>query len=287
MNFNKKQAETVGFSGKTTAEALAGTTDLCIAAHHDDIEIMAYGPIAACYDASDRAFTGVVVSDGASSARSGAYSSMTDEEMKTVRVREQLNAARIGNYAAQIFLAFESSEIKDASCSAVVDDIEQLLLHSGAETVYTHNLADKHDTHVAVALRTIAALRRLPEEKRPRKVYSMEVWRGLDWLCDSDKALFDTGAHPNLAAALLGVFDSQICGGKRYDAAALGRRHANATFFESHAVDVSDSLSFGLDITGLVFDENLSPLRFICDHIARFENEVSDRINRLQAGVQK
>ena len=282
MNFHKNQAEVAVFSAQTAAEALAATTDFCIAAHHDDIEIMAYGAIAACYDDPNRIFTGVVVSDGAGSPRIGAYCDMTDEEMKTVRVEEQKAAARIGNYAAQVFLAFESCEIKDPSCKAVVDDIERLLLHSGADTVYTHNLADKHDTHVAVALRAIAALRRLPAEKRPKKVYSLEVWRGLDWLCDSDKAILDTSAHPNIAAALLGVFDSQICGGKRYDAAALGRRLANATFFESHAVDTSDSLSFGLDITELVFDDNLSPLQFICKHIARFENEVSDRINRLQ-----
>ena len=284
MAFHKKQAELVVFSAKTAFDALNNTTDLCIAAHQDDIEIMAYGAIAACFDDSERSFTGVVVSDGAGSPRSGAYMDMTDEEMKAVRVNEQKKAAEIGRYNAQIFLAFESREIKDASCNAVVDDIEQILLHTGAETVYTHNLADKHDTHVAVALRCIAALRRLPDEKRPKKVYSLEVWRGLDWLCDSDKAVFDTSAHPTLAAELLAAFDSQICGGKRYDVAALGRRLSNATFFESHAVDASDSISLGLDITELVYDDSLNPRQFVCDRISRFEREVSERINRLQTG---
>ena len=36
-------------------------------------------------------------------------------------------------------------------------------------------------------------------------------------------------------AALIGVFDSQIAGGKRHDLAVLGRRRANATYNASHA----------------------------------------------------
>ena len=65
------------------------------------------------------------------------------------------------------------------------------------------------------------------------------MWRDLDWLMDADKVVFDVSAHENLQAALLGVFDSQICGGKRYDLATMGRRRANATYFASHGVDVS------------------------------------------------
>jgi LmbE family N-acetylglucosaminyl deacetylase len=268
-------------TGKDAETALAATTDLCIAAHQDDIEIMAYGPIAACYGAPERSFSGVVVSDGAGSPRSGPYAAYTDEEMKEVRVKEQINAATIGGYATQALLAFSSAEIKDKTNDSVTDDIEKLLLAANPETVYTHNLADKHDTHVAVALRVILALRRLPAEKRPKKVYSLEVWRGLDWLDDKAKAVFDTSAHPNLAAALLGVFDSQITGGKRYDSAALGRRLANATFFESHATDESESMSFGLDITALMEDPELCPLDFILGHIESFKADVAARLNRV------
>ena len=47
----------------------------------------------------------------------------------------------------------------------------------------------------------------------------------------------DVSGRDNLAAAMNGVFDSQIAGGKRYDLATIGRRAANATFFESHATD--------------------------------------------------
>lgn len=281
MELSKQKAEIAVFGAETVEQALSRVTDLCIAAHQDDIEIMAYGPIAACYDDPGRSFAGVVVSDGAGSPRSGPYGGYTDEQMKEVRVTEQKNAARIGNYAAQGFLSFTSAEIKDAANSAVVDDIERILLAARPRTLYTHNLADKHDTHLAVALRTIEAARRLKPDMRPEKMYSMEVWRSLDWLRDSDKAVFDTSPHPNLAAALVGVYDSQIIGGKRYDAATLGRRLSNATFFESHAVDESESISFGLDITELLENPDMNPLEFINRHINRFAEDVAARIAKF------
>jgi hypothetical protein len=71
------------------------------------------------------------------------------------------------------------------------------------QVIYTHNLADKHDTHVAVVLRTLQALRELPREARPEHVYGCEVWRDLDWLSDADKVVFDVQAHENLAMSLV------------------------------------------------------------------------------------
>lgn len=87
-----------------------------------------------------------------------------------------------------------------------------------------YNLADKQNTHVAVALRVIQALRRLDPAERPDRCVGCEVWRALDWMVDSDKVMMDLSHHENLQFALLGVFDSQIAGGKRYDLASMGRR---------------------------------------------------------------
>lgn len=261
--------------------ALKRTTDLCIAAHQDDIEIMAYAPIAKCFAKPDKWFTGVVVTDGAGSPRTGEYESYTDEQMKEVRKVEQKTAAMIGRYSAQFLLNFASKEVKDPGNEALVKELAGIIEKCAPEVLYTHNLADKHDTHVCVALRVIAALRSLPPEKRPKKVYSLEVWRGLDWLRDEDKAVFDTSPHPNLAAALLGVYDSQIAGGKRYDLAAAGRRLANATFFASHDTDDYESASYGLDITELVNDGNLSEADFISRYIDYFKAEVVERIRRF------
>ncbi len=280
MNFYHETAQVYIPDGVAQEQALSRTTDLCIAAHQDDIEIMAFGPTAACYGKADRWFTGVVVTDGAGSPRTGVYADYTDEEMKEVRVVEQKNAAAVGGYAAQIFLSYPSGEIKNPKTLPAISDIASVIRACKPERVYIHNLADKHDTHVAVALRTVEALRSLAPAERPKKVYSMEVWRGLDWLCDEDKVCFDTSAHPSLAAALLGVFDSQIEGGKRYDLAAVGRRLANATFFASHDTDDCESLSYGLDVTDLV-NSSEDYVAFISAYIQRFRDEVGDRIARL------
>lgn len=259
-------------------KALERTTHLCIAAHQDDIEIFAYHGIATCYQKSDLWFSGVVVTDGGGSARTGLYAKYTDEQMKTVRREEQRKAATIGEYSVQIQLAHPSADVKDPKNPSVTTDLGYILRATKPEVVYLHNPADKHDTHVATLMRSLKALRALPPELRPKKVYGCEVWRNLDWLLDTDKQILDTGAHPDLAAALLNVFESQIAGGKRYDLATIGRRLANATFFESHATDQSNALTWAMDLTPLVADESLSVAQYTKSFIQRFQDDVEKRL---------
>lgn len=277
MNFLDNTAEVFIPDGEDKQKALTQTTDLCIAAHQDDIEIMSYAPISQCYGQADKHFTGVVVTDGGGSPRSGVYSHYTDEEMKRVRVVEQKNAATIGRYSAQIFLSQSSSNVKDPLNRKLIEDLKEIITTTSPDTLHTHNLADKHDTHVAVCLHVIRALREIPVEMRPKKVIAMEVWRALDWLCDDDKLIQDTSKFPNLASALVGVFDSQVSGGKRYDLAALGRRQANATFLASHSVDNFESASYGMDITDLI-NSDVSPSEFICGYVDKFKEEVKGRV---------
>ena len=80
---------------------------------------------------------------------------------------------------------------------------------------------------------------------------------------------------------MLGVFDSQICGGKRYDLASMGRRKANATYFESHGLDTARGLSFGMDLTPLIKDDRKPISDFVQEYIARFARDVADRLVRL------
>ena len=263
------------------AEALGRTTHLCIAAHQDDIEIMAAQPIIDCFQDELKWFTGVVMTDGRGSPREGAYKHITDEEMRQIRLEEQLKAAVIGKYSAQICLDYQSREIQDATKGECVNDLIQILRITKPQFVYTHNLADKHDTHMVVVLRAIEALRSLNPLDRPEKVLGCEVWRSLDWLNDTDKIVMDLSTHINLQYELLSVFDSQIDGGKRYDLAVMSRRQANATFVESHDVDESTALSFAMDLTPLMNDVNLHPTKYINEFIRRFEKEVNDRIRRM------
>jgi hypothetical protein len=122
----------------------------------------------------------------------------------------------------------------------------------------------------------------LPKDEQPQKIYGCEVWRDLDWLIDTDKVPFDCSAHENLQAALLGVFDSQICGGKRYDLATMGRRKANATYFASHGTDVTTGLNYGMDLTPLMVDPTRDVGAFVQEFIGRFAQEVADRMRKLR-----
>jgi LmbE family N-acetylglucosaminyl deacetylase len=202
--------------------------------------------------------------------------------MRVVRRQEQKKAALVGEYAAQVLLDYPSSTVKDGSSKDPVEDIARLLRIARPEVVYTHNLADKHDTHVGVALRVIAAMRSLPPEGRPQRVYGCEIWRDLDWLVDADKIAFDCSAHENLQAALLGVFDSQVCGGKRYDLATMGRRRANATYYATHEVDVATGMIFAMDLTPLIEDAVRDVRAYVEEFIGRFAREVAERVARLQ-----
>ncbi len=281
MKFHLPTSEIFIPDGLPEEEALVRTTHLCISAHQDDIEIMAAGPILECFQQKDIWFTGVVVTDGRGSPRDDLYKNYDDEEMRVVRFKEQKKAAVVGEYATQIMLDYPSKVIKDASKKDPVQDIAAILKATQPNFVYTHNPADKHDTHVAVCLRTIAAIRSLPEKDRPRKLYGCEVWRALDWMQDNDKVSFDLTAHENLQAALLGVFDSQIAGGKRYDLASMGRRRANATYFESHGVDLTLGMSFGMDLTPLVKDDRLDVNEYVQGFIQRFEDDVKARLAKI------
>ena len=278
MHFNKPGADTFVPDGLDAAQALARTTHLCISAHQDDIEIMAYHGVAECFGRDDQWFTGVVVTNGAGSPRAGIYGRYTDEEMQRVRLREQRKAAYVGEYACQIQLGFTSGEVKNPASNAVVEDLSTILKAAKPRVVYLHNLADKHDTHVAVTVRSIAALRNLPAESRPQKVYGCEVWRDLDWLPDEAKQALPVSARNNVAAALVGVFDSQVTGGKRYDLATAGRRLAHATYFASHGTDEESALTFAMDLTPLVADASRSIADYVVNYVDQFRADVQKRI---------
>lgn len=262
-------------------EAASRITHLGIGAHQDDLEFMAFHGILECYHRDDAWFGGVTCTDGGGSAREGRYADFSDEAMKAVRVEEQDKAARVGNYGAMWQLGFPSATVKDPGNSDLVEILAGILATARPSVVYTHNLADKHDTHIAVTLAVIDALRSLPTDARPDLVHGCEVWRGLDWMNDSEKVPLDVSDHENLAMALNGIFDSQIAGGKRYDLAVQGRRLANATFFESHAVDAADQLWFAMDLTPLIQDDTRDPATFTLEAIHRFRDDVRTRIEKF------
>lgn len=267
--------------GTPVQEAFSRTTHLGIGAHQDDLEINMIDGILQCYGKADKAFFGVVATDGRGSPRVGRFADCSDDEMVQIRRDEQRKAADIGRYAGVAFFPWRSAEMKDSAKDGPVGDLHALLAKARPQVVYTHNLMDKHDTHVAVALRTLAALRRLGPDERPQKLYGCEGWRNLDWLVDAHKVLFDCSAHQELQRELVEVFQSQIAGGKRYDLAAIGRRQAHATGQESHSVDTIAGLSIGVDMTELMLDPSIDPVEWAAREVRALEEDVRTRVNKL------
>jgi len=265
--------------------ALARTTDLGIVAHQDDLEFAALAPIAACRDDLDRWFAGVTCTDGAGSARAGAFADCTDEEMRVLRRQEQRAAAEIGGYGAIVQLGHSSAAARGDGHGVLVAELVEILEATRPVNVYTHNLADKHSTHLAVVAAAIEALRRLPADQRPWRVVGIEGWRSLDWLSDDEKVLLDTTGHRDLARRLAAVFASQIEGGKRYDLAEEGRRRANATLLEPRAVDDVEELSLAMDLTPLVHNDDIDPVSYVNAAIERFREDVTEAVRGYFPGT--
>jgi LmbE family N-acetylglucosaminyl deacetylase len=262
-------------------DALARTSHMAIGAHQDDLEIMAADGILQCFGRQDQWFCGVVATNGSGSPRSGQYADYSDGQMRTVRRLEQRKAAVVGEYGAQVLLDHSSAAVKDPQDTTVINDISALIEATRPEVLYVHNLADKHDTHIGLALKVVASLRGLPQQMRPQRLYGCEVWRGLDWMVDEDKVAFDLSSHENLLMALVGVFDSQIAGGKRYDLATLGRWRANATYSASHDTDRARQVGYAMDLTPLISDPSLPISDYVEDVVNRLKRDVADRIARF------
>jgi LmbE family N-acetylglucosaminyl deacetylase len=281
MKFSQSAADVYAPDGTPPDQALARTTHLCLGAHQDDIEIMAQAGISDCYGSPGRFFTGVVVTDGAGAPRSGRYAALSDAQMKDVRRAEQRAAAALGKYNLQLQLAHPSAEVRKPGAAGVAADLGAIFSSCRPEVVYLHNPADKHDTHIAVLMRCLEALRALPPARRPQRVLGCEVWRGLDWLVEADKVALDAGQRPELAEALIKVFDSQIAGGKRYDLATIGRRAANATYDAPRQTDASAAVTWALDLTPLVADEQRSVADFTLAYVERLRSDIAGRLAKF------
>lgn len=279
MNLHLPTAEVFVPDGRAPADALSRVTHLGVGAHQDDLEFMAFRGIIECFDSACDWFCGVTCTNGGGSARTGAYSHYTDAEMMAVRREEQRQAAITGRYSAMVQLDYPSRVAQDPADSRLREDLRAILAATRPRIVYTHNPADKHDTHVAVVVALLQAIRDLPREQRPAAVHGCEVWRDLDWMPDAEKVLHDVSGHDQLAATLNEIFKSQIAGGKRYDLAILGRRRANATFIASHATDKSDALAFAMDLTPLAHDDALDIVEYVTGFIDRFRADVAGKLH--------
>lgn len=268
--------------GVSISAALSRTTHLGIAAHPDDLEIMAGHGILECYGRKDRWFLGIIVTDGAGSPRNGPYAAISNDEMIKIRRIEQEKAAALGRYSGIVFLNYSSAEAKSGNGRNVVEILKSIIISTTPHIVYTHNPADRHATHVAVALRTIQAIRELPKDSRPKKLLGCEVWSSLDWVPENEKIALPISHHLDIASAVLNAHDSQIAGGKRYDLATKGRWAANATFSRSHEVDDTPAIAFTMNLTPIVANEEISISEYVGNIIDRFKQDTINRIDQYE-----
>lgn len=262
-------------------KALHQTTHLGIGAHQDDLEFMAYEGIQNCYQRNDRWFSGIILTDGRGSSRSGRYQDWTDEQIAAERFKEQERAASLGQYACLAQLGYRSEEVKKPLSPLLEKDLVTILSQTKPEVVYLHNPADKHETHVASFVHCIRALRKIPKSNRPQKVLGCEVWRSLDWLMDEDKVLMNVSLYPQLSAELNNVFQTQLIGGKNYPQGVAGRRLANATFYQSHQPDKVSAIQWAMDLTPLILNDSLDITEFTVQYLERFKSDVIQRLSRF------
>jgi LmbE family N-acetylglucosaminyl deacetylase len=256
LKLSRPAAEVFIPDGTPWEAACARITHVVVAAHADDVEIMAWHALLQA-----QRLAAVIVTDG--------------RDSKT-RLLEQKRAASMGNYAAVIWLDHASRDVKEPQYAALASDLNAILSTVRGRWVYTHNPADRHDTHVAVAMHTVRALRANPSSVE--RVLGCEVWRALDWLQPEDKVALDVSTVEGRVMPLIAAFDSQI-GGKRYDVAAAARKRANATFLDPHAADRATALEYALDLTPLVRDPSLDIARWTLQFVERFARDVEARLS--------
>ena len=282
MKFAQTHADLFVPGGGSLASTLASTTHLGIGAHPDDLEIMAFPGICACRGQKNLRFSGVVATNGAGSPRSGSSEKLSMAELVKARREEQRNAAVLGGYATILQLAHPSSEIRGAGRNALTADLLEILKDAKPKVVYLHNPADRHETHVAVLLASLAALRQLPPTDRPAEIYGCEVWGDLDWVPAERVIRLPCPAPADFGPSLLRVFRSQV-DGKRYDLAAAGRRRAQATLADAYSADQAEEVVLALDLKPLVENPKVTLAEFVSSLTGEFQKQTLERIRRLEA----
>jgi LmbE family N-acetylglucosaminyl deacetylase len=119
LKLSRPAAEVFIPDGTSWEAASARVTHLVVAAHADDVELMAWHAILHA-----ETLAAVIVTDGRGS---------------NTRLMEQKRAASQGNYAVMIWLDHPSADVKQAAYPALASDLSAILSAVRARFVYTHN----------------------------------------------------------------------------------------------------------------------------------------------------
>ncbi len=248
---------------------------LGIGAHPDDLEIIGLHGIKQASCDKNYSFAGVTVTDGAGSSRTGKYKDISNQEMAEIRKQEQNKASQAGDYVFVKQLMMSSKEVKN-NRKKLIEKLSKIIIENTPQIIYTHNLFDKHPTHVAVCMAVIEALREIDVKYHPTKIYAVEVWRGLDWLPEAEKVVLDLTGSEKLFLKLMKAYKSQIDGGKQYDLATVGRMRANATYLEAHTSDECKLAMYAMDLKPLISNSSFSIEEYFKKIINSFQTDIFD-----------
>ena len=261
-------------SAEPLEQACARTKVLGVAAHPDDLELMALPAILAGHADPAQGFAGLVVCDG-------AMPGSGPDEGVALRRMEQRAAATVGHYSVMVQLGHASPAVQTGQAQGLGEDLVEVLKSLRPHILYSHNPADRHPSHLAVLLALRQALKQLDPSERPQRWLGSEVWGGLDWQALGDQVALPLEGDRELAARLLEAHGSQLNRGKAYLSAALGRRRANATFSASHSPDAAEEVVLAMDLSPLLLDDQLSLQAFLSHRVERFRAEAVARLDAL------
>ena len=252
------------------------TNLLAIAAHHDDIEVMAMDGILKAYGSKKYDFYACVLGDGANCIKSGKYADVSDKEMMEARNQEQTRASQIGEYEKLVMLKHSQEELENDEKGKIGKELRELILDVKPDIIYTHNIFDKNPAHRITCKRVIDAILSLDEDDRPRLVYGCELFRSLDWLPDKYKVVFDLSENKELQSRLIGVYDTKIEQFKNYNKAIVGRKMAHAAFGSSVGDGDEDKLIwYGINLTPVVA-KNIDLKDYCTRILSDFNKEMLD-----------
>lgn len=265
--------------GGDVLDVLAATTDLGVVAHPDDLELLLAAPVLACRDDPARSFCGVVCTDGAGSVRPPELAHLDDGAFVARRAAEQVAAAEAAGMGAVVLLGLSSDAVRGTGSprEAFVGSLAALAAACRPEVVHTHDPADTHRSHVAVATGIVSALRRLAFDRRPGRLVGWEGWRDLGWVAEDRIVRGDLTGRVDDAMDLARHHASQL-GPKRYDAAVAGRWQANATFAAQREADGAAALARGVDLTPLL-DDDVDPAAFVAGLARSFGDSVAEGVS--------
>lgn len=251
-------------------KALTTATDVTIGAHQDDSEIM--GGAICLQDKEDGKHThwlSVIVTDGAASNNklSGEANAKTAREKTAMRHREQREAAALTG-APVIQFNYPSAAVNDHMGPRKKQEVAYALSTAFSampemSRIYSHNMLDKHDTHLGVLTCQIAALRAsAPHNPKLEHAYGMEVWGGLTTV-ESELNLFPISETVlEKLYNVINVFQTQIeWQGRDYAKATIDRFRGHGGYVTNPHMDTPPpGMVIGTDMLDLMRnpDKNLS-----------------------------